>query len=196
MMRYNTTLNVVEIYNGATSTWNTVAASAYTVDVLIAAGGGGGEAVGEVAVEGCPLPCQTGLLCRCPHQPQCRMSVVVDELPRPDYSGCSDWRAHMYFLARRGCMVAHHSCGRRHTPPFLVPCRGFGHKGCLHSQVGAMFQAPGQGGSVLQAPGGSVFQAPALGGVAAVDARGRQARQARAAAGRGHLTEAGACATR
>lgn len=46
MMRYNTTLNVVEMYNGATSTWNTVAANTYTVDVLIAAGGGGGGAGG------------------------------------------------------------------------------------------------------------------------------------------------------
>lgn len=46
MMRYNTTLNVVEMYNSATSTWNTVAASGYTVDVMIAAGGGGGGAGG------------------------------------------------------------------------------------------------------------------------------------------------------
>jgi hypothetical protein len=48
MMRYNTTLAAIEIYNGATSSWNTLISGGYTVDVLIAAGGGGGGAGGTI----------------------------------------------------------------------------------------------------------------------------------------------------
>lgn len=42
MMRYNTSTGNVEIYNGATSTWNPITNNTYNIEILLVGGGGGG----------------------------------------------------------------------------------------------------------------------------------------------------------
>jgi hypothetical protein len=44
MMRYNTDNGSVELYNGATATWNLITDASYTAELLVVAGGGGGGA--------------------------------------------------------------------------------------------------------------------------------------------------------
>jgi hypothetical protein len=44
MTRYNTDNSTVELYNGATSTWNQITDATYNAELLLVAGGGGGGA--------------------------------------------------------------------------------------------------------------------------------------------------------